>query len=79
MQCYCIHIEGNEAGEQNERKKMTYTEYLIEIANVRDAIVLFKNGLRHLAGEYADAPSVPWLQMQMRGLQSRAAKLREAR
>ena len=55
---------------------MTYAEYLIEIANVRDAIQLFKNGLRHMAGDYADASSVAWLQMQMRVLQAGAANAR---
>ena len=54
----------------------TRNELLIEIADCRDAIMLFKNGLRHLAaGFYAEAPGVPWLQMQMRVLQSAIAKL----
>ena len=50
---------------------MSKTETLIAIANVRDAITAFKNGLRHLAPDgYADAPGVPWLQMQLRLLQA---------
>ena len=59
---------------------MTRQQLLIEIANCTQAIKAFRLGCRWLApDELADAPSIPWLEMQQRVCRARLDALRASR